>query len=193
MMTSHHAAAVHQGPCANRVMAVNQVAGTARARRSTSMKGKQSAEFSTATPRCRAMRTLAATNREISNRSFVGIHVSQSTAAARIIPKHSNFAPTPTTIIAAATPSSSNTDISMLPNSREDSISQACSAIAANLPATKSATSSKSGSKKNKKVTAADVAGFSDSAAKLSVEIPVADESEAAALQLAADLVAGSF
>jgi hypothetical protein len=70
----------------------------------------------------------------------------------------------------------------MLPDSREDAISQACAAIASHLPVVKS-------QKSKKKAAPASAPGFAGDTKKLSVEIPVADESQAAAMQLAKDVI----
>lgn len=81
--------------------------------------------------------------------------------------------------------SSDATEASMLPDSREESISQACAAIAANLPSIKS-------QKPKKKPAVASAPGFGGGETKkLSVEIPVADESLEASIALAKDLISG--
>jgi Domain of unknown function (DUF1995) len=75
-------------------------------------------------------------------------------------------------------------EASMLPNSREEAIAQACAAIAANLPVIKS-------QKTKKKAAPASAPGFAGETKKLSVEIPVADESLDAAMALAKDMISG--
>lgn len=76
------------------------------------------------------------------------------------------------------------TEASMLPDSREEAISQACAAIAASLPSIKS-------QKSKKKISPASAPGFAGETKKLSVEIPVADESLDASMSLAKDVVSG--
>jgi hypothetical protein len=88
-------------------------------------------------------------------------------------------------VTCAAGRQGSASEADMLPDSREEAISQACTAITANLPSIKSQKS------KKKYNTPASAPGFAGETKKLSVEIPVADESQDAAMALAKDVVSG--
>ena len=105
--------------------------------------------------------------------------ISKRTAAPSRVVTCSISRHSPPAVIAASQ------EASMLPDSREESISQACAAISANLPSQKGAKG------KKKQAPSQSVPGFAGAGIKLSVEIPVADESEAAALQLASELISG--
>jgi len=120
---------------------------------------------------------------------FSAVHDCQFIARAALLksaPRRQHFISRRKVACAAGRQGSPNAvETSMLPDSRGKSISQACAAIAANLPSIKS-------QKSKKKTAPASAPGFAGcDTKKLSVEIPVADESLDASIQLAKDLISG--